>query len=270
MVASLCVFAICFPLFLYAETLATRPILPLRIVRHSPRANLIFSNFFAALLTNAILFNMPLFFQAVLLTSATESGLMLIIPSLIASATGASTGFLITWTCKLKWPVMTGTLFFLIGGVLLASPLLKTGLPAVVYLLFLIPSSMGQGFQFPGTFMAVLAASKQEEQAVVTSTLILWRNLGMVLGVSGSSLVVQNALFGYLKQYITSENQCEVIDMVRKSVEAVAKLDDSSKAEATRAYKDALSLAFSVCAVISAISVCLILPIKLPKLASRK
>lgn len=46
--------------------------------------------------------------------------------------------------------------------------------------------------------MAVLAVSEQAEQAVVTSTLILWRSLGMVLGVAVSSLVMQNALVYYL------------------------------------------------------------------------
>ena len=50
--------------------------------------------------------------------------------------------------------------------------------------------------------MSVLAVSEQSEQAVVTSTLILWRSLGMVLGVATSSLVVQNALFVYLEKNV--------------------------------------------------------------------
>lgn len=56
--ASLAIFAVCFPLFIYCETLTPRPIMPLEIIKHSPRSNLIFSNFLAALLSNAILFNM--------------------------------------------------------------------------------------------------------------------------------------------------------------------------------------------------------------------
>ncbi len=50
--------------------------------------------------------------------------------------------------------------------------------------------------------MAVLAVSEQAEQAVVTSTLILWRSLGMIMGVSASSLVLQNALLYYLNFYV--------------------------------------------------------------------
>jgi hypothetical protein len=54
----LVVFAVCFPLFLYNETLAARPIMPLHLIRKSPFANLIFSNQIASMLLNAIIFNM--------------------------------------------------------------------------------------------------------------------------------------------------------------------------------------------------------------------
>lgn len=75
---SLVIFALSFPLFLWTERSASRPIMPLRLIQRSPHANMIFSNFLAAFLMNAILFNMPLYFQAVLLTSATTSGLCLV------------------------------------------------------------------------------------------------------------------------------------------------------------------------------------------------
>lgn len=57
-------------------------------------------------------------------------------------------------------------------------------------------------FLFPGVFISVLAVSEQAEQAVVTSTLVLWRSIGTVLGVASSSLVVQNALLLYLEDYV--------------------------------------------------------------------
>ena len=82
--------------------------------------------------------------------------------------------------------------------------------------MFLVPSSMGQGFQFPGTFIGILAVGEQAEQAVVTSTLILWRSLGMVLGVSVSSLVLQNSLFGFLHRFVEGADKEKVRD--RKSV----------------------------------------------------
>ena len=56
--ASFAIFGACFPVFLYNETRAERPIMPLHLIRKSPHMNLIFSNFIAAFLTHAMIFNM--------------------------------------------------------------------------------------------------------------------------------------------------------------------------------------------------------------------
>jgi len=160
------------------------------------------------MISNAVTFNIPLFFQAVLLESATSSGLRLILPSFASSTVGTATGFLITYTRRLKWPLVSGTILLLIGTVGLSS--MGRNLPDWAYLPFLLPTSMGLGFMFPGTFMAVLAVSDQAEQAVVTSTLILWRSLGMVLGVASSSLVMQNALLHFLNTKVSGPEKDDV------------------------------------------------------------
>ncbi len=157
---------------------------------------------------NAIIFNIPLYFQAVLLESATTSGLRLIVPSVAASAVGTATGFLITWTKRTKWLLVIGVVFLFIGTVGLAC--VQRGLPDWAYVFFLVPSSVGQGFLFPAAFMSVLAVSEQAEQAVVTSTLILWRSMGIVLGVATSSLVVQNALLIYLEKNVVGPDKEKV------------------------------------------------------------
>lgn len=56
--ASLVLSALLFPLFLYAEARAVKPIMPLYLIRHAPHMNLIFSHQIAAFLSNAIIFNM--------------------------------------------------------------------------------------------------------------------------------------------------------------------------------------------------------------------
>jgi predicted branched-subunit amino acid permease len=195
--------------------------MPLKLILHNPRAGLILGNFIGAIIQNAVTFNIPLYFQAVLLESATNSGLRLVVPTLCSSAVGTATGFLITWTRRLKFPLQTGTIFLVIGTTSLS--LMQRGLPDWSFLLFLIPSNVGIGFMFPSTFMSVLAVSDQSEQAVVTSTLILWRSLGMVLGVASSSLVLQNALFIYLNEKVTGPEK----DEVRKAPTAPS--DSSSK-----------------------------------------
>lgn len=276
-IASLVIFAVSFPAFIWVESFVTKPIMPLYLIRRSPHANMIFSNALAAFMMNAIIFNMPLFFQAVLLTTATTSGLCLMIITVVSSASGTSTGFLINYTKRLKWPMGLGAAGFLVGTTVLS--FMQRGWPLWLYLLFLVPHSMGQGFQFPGTFMAILAASEQREQAVVTSTLILWRSMGMVLGIAGSSLVVQNTLWGYLESNVTDEaaqaggfagGREEVVEKVRESVEAVAKLTGLLQEQVIMSYESAVRTAFMCCVLLAVVSGLILIPVKLPRLGSRK
>ena len=207
-ITSLSIFAVCFPAFIWIESRVALPIMPLELLTRYPRAGLILSNFLGAIIMNAVLFNIPLYFQAVLLESATSSGLRLIVPSIASSSIGTATGFLITYTKRLKIWLVLGVIFFIIGTVALS--FMHRGLVDWVYLLFLVPQSVGQGFMFPATFMTVLAVSKQADQAVVTSTLILWRSIGSVLGVATSSLVLQNALLIYLEKFVIGPDKEEV------------------------------------------------------------
>lgn len=278
-IASLVVFAVSFPAFLWAESKASRPIMPLHLIRRAPHANMIFSNALAAYLMNAVIFNMPIFFQAVLLTSATTSGLCLMVLTICSSISGTATGFLIIYTKRLKWPMVLGASGFAVGTAVLAA--MPRGWPLFAYLLCLVPHSIGQGFQFPGTFMAILAASDQAEQAVVTSTLMLWRSMGTVLGIAGSSLVVQNSLWGYLDAYVTDEaarragfpgGQAEVVAKVRESVESVARLPAGSLVleQVVRSYAAAVRATFVCCVAIAVVSLLIMIPVRTPRLGSRK
>lgn len=209
----------------------------------------------------------PLFFQGVLLTSATTSGFRLIFSSAAASTAGAATGFLITYTRRLKWPLVLGTSLSVVGALSLAA--MQRGWPAFLYILCLLPSAAGSGFQFPGTFMAVLSVSEQSEQAVVTSTLILWRSLGQVLGIACSSLVVQNALWYYLEVFVSGPEKEKVVGLVRKSVEAIRELPVEYREQVVQSYEAALRVTFLSCSALAVVSLLLILPVRLPRLGKR-
>ena len=118
--------------------------------------------------------------------------------------------------------------------------------------------------------MALLAVADQKKQAVVTSTLILWRSLGMVLGVACSSLVVQNALWYYLQVFVQGEEKESVIEKVRGSVEAIRGLDLVYREQVVQSYEAALRVTFLCCSVLAFFSFLLILPVKLPRLGHRK
>jgi hypothetical protein len=210
----------------------------------------------------------PLYFQAVLLSNATSSGLRLILPTIASSAVGALTGHLITRTRNLKWPLTAGAVTLVFGCVCLS--LLRADLPQAVYVAVMVPSSISQGFLFPGAFMSILATTPHRDQAVITGTLVLWRSLGLVIGVAYSGLVVQNGLRYYLRLWIDAPDKEDIIERVRRSVELVPKLEEPLRSQVTASYEASIRISFIICAVAAVGVAVLLLPLKLPRLPERK
>jgi hypothetical protein len=189
------------------------------------------------------------------------------LPSLVMSAVSALTGPSIAWSRRLKWPLVSGVTCYLLGTLCLC--LLHRAVPSVLSILVLVPSAVGQGTLFPGTFIAILATSEQSEKAVATTTLLLIRSLGMVVGIASSSVVLQNALLYYLDVFVQGERKWEVIGQVQASVEAVALLDSPYREQAVRSYESALRMTFLGCVVMAVIAALLIFRTRLPRLAGR-
>lgn len=207
-ITSLVVAVVAAAVLLRVEQKAARPVMPLYLLFSRPRGVLVFNNFLANIGINAIIFNAPLYFQAVKLESASLSGFRLAGPSLALMVCGVSSGFIMTATGRMTWLIIVGSLSMLLGGVLLS--VMWDGIPAWLATLFLVPPSLGQGLAYPATMVGVLATSTQDDQAVMTSTLTLWRQLGTVMGVALSSLVLQNALGVYLDRMVTGKGKEDV------------------------------------------------------------
>jgi hypothetical protein len=99
--------------------------------------------------------------------------------------------------------------------------------------LAIAPPYTGQGFLFPATILGLVATSPQEEQALVMTTLIMFRNLGIVLGVAMSSLILQNSLVIYLDRLISGPHKQEIIERLRMSVKAVQELKGEQRLQGT-------------------------------------
>ncbi|KAF2494141.1 MFS general substrate transporter [Lophium mytilinum] len=255
------------PVLIRVESKAARPVMPLKMLSSKPRANLVFNNFFATAGINSIIFNAPLYFQAVKLDSASASGFRLAGPSLLLTICGVSSGLIMTATGRMKELFVSGSLFMLLGSICLSS--MWDGIPTWLATIFICPSSIGQGLAFPASSIAVLATSTQEDQAVMTSTLTLWRSLGTVLGVSLSSLVLQNSLSAYLNDLVDGSHKDEIIWKVRKSVRAVLDLDPKHQHQVIDAYSRSLRVTFMSSIVLFLVVNALALPVKLPRLGRR-
>jgi MFS family permease len=228
-IACFIIFAVVACLFIFIEMKAKQPLMPLPLLTKAPVANMVFANMLGGIASNTVLFNVPLFFQAVLLTSASSSGFRLAVPSLVGSAAGISTGYIITRTRRLKPTLVLGSIIYLIGSVAISC--ITKDASEIVTLILITGVPLGQGFVFPNTMMSALAVSDQADQAVVTTTIGLWRNLGVVLGVAISSLVFQNCLVANLRKNVTGPGRDDVISAVRLSVKAIQSLEQPAQGQ---------------------------------------
>jgi len=256
------------PLLLFVESRAAFPIMPLKMLFTKPRGNMVFHNFFSNVGINTVIFNAPLYFQAVKQDSPSISGFRLAAPAASLTVFAVVTGFFITYTGRMLSPMVIGSISMLVGAICLSS--MWDCIPLWLATLFIVPPSMGQAFAFPATSIGVLATSTQAEQAVMTTTLSLWRNLGIVLGVAVSSLIVQNGLRVYLDAFVTGAHKADIISAVRRSVRAIQDLTPKHQTEVIAAYEAALRMAF-ISAIVFFIAVnVLLIPVRLPRLGRRK
>ncbi|KAF2121396.1 major facilitator superfamily domain-containing protein [Lophiotrema nucula] len=267
-ITSLVVAALAGAALIRVEMRAARPVMPLAFLSSRPRGNLVFNNCLAQVGINTIIFNAPLYFQAVELESASTSGFRLAGPSVALTICGVSAGFIMTATGRMKELIVSGSMCMLIGSILLSN--MWEGIPKWVATIFLVPASIGQGLSFPATSLAVLATSTQEDQAVVTSTLILFRSLGIVMGVSFSSLILQNCLAAYLDKFVTGKHKDEIILRVRKSVHAIRDLNPKHQSQVIDAYGRSLRIVFISAIAVFVIVNMLVLWVKLPNIKKRK
>ncbi|OAL34718.1 hypothetical protein AYO20_05913 [Fonsecaea nubica] len=270
-ISSLVISAIAGVSLVFAERKAERPILPLRLFSTIPIANVIGSNFIASLISNTVLFNVPLYLQAVRQTSPTTSGLYLVPPLVGSSIAAMLTGLYITLRRRMKPPMVLASIMGLGGSI--AVTCLSADTPTSL-LPFLIPVvSIGQGFFFPAGTIAILALNSQEDQAVATTTLGLVRNLGSIMGVALSSWVLQNALPIYLNRYVTAPDAAtkrEIIRSVRESINSIRNLDPLHKRQVIDAYASSLRATFLLSIIFSILSILLIWPTQLPSLQTQE
>lgn len=250
------------------ERRAISPVMPLQLLTSTPRGNLIFAGVLANITINSILFNLPLYFQAVMLESATSAGSRLLWPSVAGTFASVSTGLIITATGRVDHTLYFGFITLVAGSIALC--FIQRDFPSYAIFLLLLPCNLGLGFAFPSSLMTVLVTSSHADQAVATSTLIMWRTLGSVLGVASSSLIVQNCLVYFLNRNVTGDMKMEIIAAVRNRVTAIFELDAARQLEVIASYELSLKCAFLFAALASSGALLLTVGLRLPTLEGKR
>ncbi|KAL4787325.1 major facilitator superfamily domain-containing protein [Aspergillus varians] len=168
------------------------PVIPLRMLHGLLPISTQIANVCVGMAAYAFLFNLPLFFQIVLLDSASKAGARLVIPSLATPIGGLLSGIVMSRYGKLAYLMRVGAGLMFAGNLLIMA--LKFSDSGWKYFVYVIPANLGQGIVYPAILFTFLAAFGHDDHAVSASTVYLIRSLGTVYGVAITSTIVQNEL----------------------------------------------------------------------------
>ena len=183
--------SLCFGLaFLWVETHASHPILPLKLFRNSIFSiSVVAAALIATGMFGATLF-VPLFVQSVLGTTATQSGkiLMPMTLSLLFSAMLSGQG--VTRLGRYKPFAILGASFSALGVLLLSTMDASTSYLTVVH--YVIVLGIGLGASMPVFSISVQNAVESRFIGTATSTLQFMRSIGGSIGVAIFGSVLAN------------------------------------------------------------------------------
>ncbi|CCF32960.1 major facilitator superfamily transporter [Colletotrichum higginsianum] len=220
------------------------PVIPLRMLKGRLPILTQISNVCAGLAAYAYLFMLPLFFQVVLLDSATTAGARLAIPSLATPLGGLIAGIVMSRWGKLIWLVRAGAFLMLFGNALVTA--LQFQDSKWKYLVYIFPANLGQGIIYPAILFTTLASFDHADHAVSASTVYLVRSLGTVWGVAITSAIVQTTLSVRLPEVLGNiPDKRRLIDEIRHSVTALKTLPVEVRLPARHVYYEGIQYAFA-------------------------
>ncbi|EAA59153.1 hypothetical protein AN3888.2 [Aspergillus nidulans FGSC A4] len=136
------------------------PVIPLRMLKGLLPVSTQIANVCVGMAAYAFLFNLPLFFQIVLLDSASKAGARLVIPSLATPVGGLLSGIVMSHYGKLSYLMRAGAMLMFLGNLLVM--ILDFEDSAWKYFVYVIPANLGQGVVYPAILFTVLAAFGHE------------------------------------------------------------------------------------------------------------
>jgi len=251
----------CTILFILVETyIAREPVLPMKLLLQRTPAAVAASNFFTSIVAFSMLYNVPLYFSAVRLTSATDAGSHLLPHSISLSFGSVFAGWLMRRTGKYWMLIMSSALLVFLTSVLLA--LWNNNTASFDLWLDIVPGGFGGSSVITATLIALISSVDRSHVAVATGMSYLFRTSGQVLGVSLSGALVQAVLLRRLQENITGPDAAELIQRIRHSTSVIATLDPPLRDAAVAAYSSALRAVFICQAVTAFLVVLSCLPIE--------
>ncbi|CEL57819.1 Multidrug resistance protein fnx1 OS=Schizosaccharomyces pombe (strain 972 / ATCC 24843) GN=fnx1 PE=2 SV=2 [Rhizoctonia solani AG-1 IB] len=182
---------------------APEPVMPMRLLTMRTPFFVALSNFCVSCYAFSTLYNVPLYFSAVRLNSASESGKYLCVRRCAPYAKvnhSVFAGWMMRKTGKLYWLTIVSA-----TGALLSAILISFWNKSTHHLhlwLDIMFGGFGMSSLVTSTLIALIASVDKKDYAVATGISYLFRTTGQVLGVSLSGALVQAVLVSSLRKGI--------------------------------------------------------------------
>jgi EmrB/QacA subfamily drug resistance transporter len=219
------------------------PTIPMRLFRNRTSAAAFAITFIQSLLTLLVIYFLPVYFQGVLLSTPTRSGVQMLPTVVVLVPFSAISGFLLSKYGRYK-PFHIASFFILTLGLGLFI-LLDRNSSMATWIMVQFTVAVGSGFSLSTLLPAVQAKLSDKDTAAATATWAFIRQFGVVWGVSVPAAIF-NSRVEMLLPRISSE-------AVRAALDGGAAYDHGTKAyigqfenplrgEITSVYEDSLQL----------------------------
>lgn len=169
-------------LFVWVETKAAEPVIPLRLWRSSIFTLSNLANMAVAMAMFGAIYYIPVFVQGVSGASITQSGTVLVPLSVAMIGMSILTGLVMSWTGRYKILLLSGLLMMGAGFYLLTLMDTTTGLRIIARNMVVLGLGLGMAMQ---TYTLIVQnAVPQADMGVATATTQLFRSLGSTIGVA--------------------------------------------------------------------------------------
>jgi EmrB/QacA subfamily drug resistance transporter len=168
--------------FLYTETTAAEPVIPLVLFRNPIIAICSMCAFVLGVGMFGVIIYLPLFMQGVLGVSATQSGNLLtplMMGAVIGSITGGQT---VSRTGQYKGVAIAGSVLVAAGMIVFARMSVAT--PRIDVVCGMVIAGLGMGLLQPVYTLAVQNVAPRRQMGAATSSTIFFRSIGSTVGVA--------------------------------------------------------------------------------------
>ncbi|KAF2030060.1 MFS general substrate transporter [Setomelanomma holmii] len=239
---------------IHVEYFAAHPLIRTSVFKNKSAAILFVTTTIHGILLWAILYYMPLYFEAVKGMGPILAGVSMFPWTFTVAPGSVATGIAIAVTGKYRWANWAGWFLATLGVGLLI--MLKPETSTVSWVFLNLVGGIGTGILFPAMALAVQASAAVKDQAYAANMFSFFRAFGQTLGVAIGGVIFQNQMKKKLLTYpllsdmagVYSKDAAGLVQIIKEMPAGLM------KEQLRESYTDALKYIWIVMTVLAAVS----------------